>query len=65
MKMVSDHDWASLRTYRGNTTKKRGKAEVLRCPVCGERMPYGALDHEKRKHVDLYARKAARRGELV
>ena len=65
MRMVSDHDWASLRTYRGNTTKKRGEAPVPTCPACGEKMPNGALDHQRRKHVDLYQRKAAKRGELV
>ena len=55
----------SLASFKGWRTRREGKAEVLMCPVCGQRMPHGAVDHEKRKHVDLYARKAARRGELI
>ena len=55
----------SLAGFRGWKTRREGKPEVLMCPICGQRMPYGALDHERRKHVDLYQRKAHRRGELV
>jgi hypothetical protein len=63
---VNRHDEYSLRAYRGWRTRREGKtAETPRCPACGEPMPKGALDHEKRRHVDLYARKAHKRGELV
>ncbi len=55
----------SLAGFKGWRTRREGKQEELRCPVCGQAMPKGALDHERRKHVDLYARKAFRRNELL
>lgn len=55
----------SLAAFKGHRTRRDGKQEAARCPVCGMSMPNGALDHERRRHVDLYMRKAARRGELV
>ncbi len=55
----------SLAAFRGWRTRREGKAEAPKCPVCGDRMPNGALDHERRKHVDLYARKASKRNELL
>lgn len=65
MRPLSLNERRSLAAFKGHRTRREGKQEELRCPVCGQRMPNGALDHEMRKHVDLYARKASRRGELV
>lgn len=62
---LSLNERRSLASFKGWRTRREGKDETLRCPVCGDRMPNGALEHERRKHVDLYARRAQQRGELV
>lgn len=55
----------SLASFKGWRTRKQRKPETPRCPACGQEMPDGAVDHERRFHVDLWQRKARRRGELV
>lgn len=65
MKPQTEHDRRSLASYRGWSTRRHGKEAPLTCPVCGQTMPKGALDHEKRKHVDLYQRRARKHGDLI
>ena len=65
MKPLTINERRSLASFKGWRTRRDGKREELRCPVCLRLMPHGAVEHERRFHVDLYARKASRRGELV
>lgn len=65
MKMITDHDFYSLRSHRGWQTRRNGKDEPLVCPGCGERIRGSALDHTRRKHVDLYQRRARKEGLLL
>lgn len=62
---MTEHDRRSLAAYRGWTTRKKGKPAEQRCPGCGERIRSTAIDHIKRKHADLYARRAAKYGDLI
>lgn len=55
----------SLASYRGWTTRKNGKADTPICPGCGEKITDGAVNHMKRKHVDLYQRRARKFGEML
>jgi len=55
----------SLASYRGWTTRREGKQAEARCPGCGERITGSAVDHIKRRHVDLYQRRARKHGDLI
>lgn len=55
----------SLASYRGWTTRREGKQAEARCPDCGEKIEGSAVDHIKRKHVDLYARRARKFGDML
>lgn len=55
----------SLASFRGWRTRRQGKTEAPVCPGCGERITGSVADHLKRKHVDLYQRRARKHGELL
>ncbi len=55
----------SLAGFRGWQTRRHGKQEAPKCPGCGERITGSVVDHLKRKHVDLYQRRARKHGELL
>lgn len=55
----------SLAAFRGWQTRRHGKEAAPVCPGCGETLRESALDHIKRKHVDLYQRRARKNGELL
>lgn len=65
MKPLTIKERQSLAAFRGWQTRRHGKQEVPKCPGCGEPLTDGALNHMKRRHVDLYQRRAKSRGELV
>lgn len=65
MRPLSLNERRSLAAFKGHRTRREGKQAEARCPVCLRLMPNGAVEHEKRFHVDLYARKASKRGELI
>lgn len=56
----------SLAGFKGWRTRREGKTvETPRCPACNRLMPQGAVEHQKRFHVDLYQRRARKHGELL
>lgn len=61
---MTEHDRRSLAAFRRERAKREAKA-MPRCPVCGDRMPTGAAEHERIKHVNLWLRRAQQKGELV
>lgn len=61
---MTEHDRRSLAAYRRERAKREAKAIPV-CPSCGLKMPHGAAEHERTKHVDLYARRAQRKGLLI
>lgn len=65
MKMISDSEFYSWRTTKGWRTRRAGKPEQPVCPGCGEPLTDGALSHMKRRHVDLYQRRARKYGDLT
>lgn len=61
---MTEHDRRSLAAFRRERAKREREAQP-KCPLCGDRMPHGAAEHERIKHMDLYARRAQRKGLLV
>lgn len=55
----------SLASFKGWRTRREGKQAIARCPACLRLMPDGAVEHEKKFHVDLWQRKASKRGDLL
>jgi hypothetical protein len=55
----------SLASFKGwRTRRKAMQAEAL-CPGCGERITGSVVEHLKRRHVDLYQRRARKHGDLI
>jgi len=55
----------SLAAFRGWQTRRHGKTETPKCPGCGERITGSVVEHLKRRHVDLYQRRARKHGDLI
>jgi len=65
MKPLTINERRSLASFKGWRTRREGKAEAPKCPGCGERITGSAVEHLKRRHVDLYQRRARKHGDLI
>lgn len=65
MKMISDREFYSWRSTKGWRTRRQGKPVEPICPACQKPIGPSAVEHERRFHVDLWQRKAHKRGDLL
>ena len=64
-KPLTINERRSLASFKGWRTRREGKAETPICPGCGEKITGSVVDHMRRKHVDLYQRRARKHGEML
>tara|TARA_R110000868_G_scaffold236522_2_gene490556 strand:- start:1190 stop:1390 length:201 start_codon:yes stop_codon:yes gene_type:complete len=62
---LSLNERRSLAAFKGHRTRRDGKAEIPKCPGCGEKITGSVVDHMRRKHVDLYQRRARKHGDML